>query len=233
MYEYIILGVLGYLIGSISVPRLIFFLKRPGIPPEPIISYSKDGRAQIIAHQVGSTNVLLAFGKRWGLASTALDIAKSFIPVLVTRLSNPDTSLHLIVAGTIFLGVLWPVWHRFQGGGGNSCILGIILAISPLGLIATHAGGALISRRFPRYTFIAGVILTVPWFAFRFGLFSGEVLLGIFLSIAYIVAQIPEALQLSRFEKEGHVFEMDQVINMMRHPEGRGKPIEEDVSDEL
>lgn len=232
MMEKLMVVVLGYILGSLSIPRLIFTLKQTNVPPKPIVSYSTDGRAKLVAHQIGSTNVLLTFGKRWGLLTMALDILKAFLPVVLLKLYSPDPSLHLLAAGAIFLGVLWPVWFRFQGGGGNSCILGIQLAISPLGLLVTHAGGALLGRKYPRYTFVAVVVLIIPWFAIRFGFLSGEVLLGIFLSVAYILGQIPEAMELHRMEKEGHVFELDQVMKMMKNPQENPTLLKEDDGDE-
>lgn len=171
---YLLIFVTGYLIGSISFARIIFAFKRPGTEPDRIRSVSTDGKAELIAHQVGATNVVIAFGRRWGLTATALDMAKAFVPVLALRLVFPESSYHLVCGVAVLIGHLWPVWYKFSGGGGNSCIMGMMLAISPLGLVLTQMGGMLIGKIYPRYLFFAGVVLSIPWFAWQNGIFSPE-----------------------------------------------------------
>lgn len=215
--SYLLIVVIGYLIGSISFARIIFAFKRPGTEPDRIRSVSTDGKAVLIAHQVGATSVMIAFGRRWGLTATALDMAKAFVPVLALRLVFPEMSYHLFCGAAVLIGHLWPVWYKFSGGGGNSCILGMMLAISPLGLVLTQMGGMLIGKIYPRYLFFAGVVLSIPWFAWRYGIFSPESAFALVISLLYVVSQLPEAIQLERLKKQGYTFEMSQVVDMMKH----------------
>lgn len=228
MRDVLLTLVLGYLYGSVSIPRLVFRLKRPGVAPEPLISYSQDGKATLVAHQVGATNVMLAFGRKWGMATTLLDVLKLFLPMLLLRLRLPGTGLHLLLAGAIYTGVLWPVWHRFQGGGGNSAILGVQLAVSPLGLLFTQGGGMFLAKRIPALTFAAGVLLMPLWFALRFGPLSPETGLGVYLAAAYLLGQMPEAREKRRLEREGHFFDMEQILEIMRNPQGARPPKKEE-----
>lgn len=215
--SYLISAIVGYLIGSISFVRLIFAIKRPGTEPDRIRSVATDGKTEIIAHQVGATSVMIAFGRRWGLIATALDLAKAFVPVLALRLAFPESSYHLVCGASVLFGHLWPVWYRFSGGGGNSSILGMMLAISPLGLVVTQMVGMLVGKRYPRYLFLAGVGLSIPWFAWRNGVFSPESAFAVVITVLYVVSQLPEARQLKSLEKQGYVFKMDQVMDMMKH----------------
>lgn len=216
--SYLLIALTGYLIGSISFARIIFAFKRPGTEPDRIRSMSTDGKAEFIAHQVGATSVMIAFGRRWGLTATVLDMAKAFVPVLALRLIFPEMSYHLICGVAVLIGHLWPVWYKFSGGGGNSCILGMMLAISPLGLVLTQMGGMLIGKINIKYIFLAGVLLTIPWFAWQNGLFSPESAFALVITVLYVVNQVPEALQLKRLNKQGYTFEKNQVIGMMKHP---------------
>lgn len=215
--SYLLFAIMGYLIGSISFARIIFAIKRPGTEPDRIRAVATDGKTEIVSHQVGATSVMIAFGRRWGLTATALDLAKAFVPVLALRLVYPESSYHLVCGVAVLIGHLWPVWYRFSGGGGNSSIMGMMLAISPLGLVVTHMGSMLIGKRYPRYLFVAGVVLSIPWFAWRNGIFSPESAFAVAITVLYVVSQLPEGLQFLRLEKQGYVFKTDQVIDMMKH----------------
>lgn len=220
----ILMAVMGYLIGSVSVARLIFAYKRPGTEPDRIISVSTDGEVEIIAHEVGATNVMMAFGKKLGMTTMLLDLLKAFIPVLSLSLLFPDENYHLICGVFVLMGHLWPVWYRFSGGGGNSCILGMILALSPLGLIITQMGGMLIGRFYPRYMFIGGVLLSIPWFTLEKGLLSPEMIFSVIVSSLYILGQLPEAIAFQRFKKQGYTFDLEYVMNMMKHSGRKSSP---------
>jgi len=144
-------------------------------------------------------------------------MAKAFVPVLALRLVFPESSYHLFCGASVLIGHLWPVWYKFSGGGGNSCIVGMMLAISPLGLILTQMGGMLIGKIYPRYLFFAGVVLTIPWFAWQNGIFSPESAFALVISLLYLACQLPEAIHLARLKKQGYTFEMSQVVDMMKH----------------
>lgn len=220
--SYLLIAITGYLIGSVSFARMIFAYKRPGTEPDRIRSVSTDGQAEFVAHQVSATSVMIAFGRRWGLTATVLDLTKAFVPVLVLRLAFPDSSYHLVCGVAVLIGHIWPVWYRFNGGGGNSCILGMMLAISPLGLVLTQMAGMLIGKIYPQYLFLAGVVLSIPWFAWRDGVFSPESAFALAISLLYVLCQIPETIQLQRLKKQGHTFDLShEVMDMMKHADRR------------
>lgn len=219
MEEYAILMVfaaIGYLIGSISFARIIFAIKRPGEEPVLIRSVSSNGEVEIVSHAVGATNVMMAMGKKWGLTTMALDLLKAFIPMFLIRTFYPDESYYLLCGIFVLLGHLWPVWHRFQGGGGNSTTLGMMLAVSPIGLLVTQSIGMMIGMAVPAVTFLAGVGLSIPWFILTKGFFSHETYFALFMTFFYILGQVPEAVQYIRHMRAGHVFDMKLVITKMK-----------------
>ncbi|NLI18410.1 MAG: glycerol-3-phosphate acyltransferase [Actinomycetales bacterium] len=216
--------VVGYLVGSIQPARLIWAHLRPGTAPEPLRTPTRDGQAEIVSHTVGASNVMAAFGARWGMTTMALDILKAFIPVLAFRLAFPDQPAFLLCGVAVLVGHNWPVWYRFAGGAGNSSIMGMLLAIDPLALVVTHAVGMAIGMAFPIVAFLAGVALTIPWFAWRAGVGSPEMWFAVVITTLYVLPQLPAAVQLHRLRKAGHVLDVGHVMGMMRHSARTGRP---------
>jgi len=213
----------GYLIGSIQPARIVFARLRPGADPDLIRTPTTNGEAELVSHAIGATNVMIAFGPRLGMLTTTLDAAKAFFPTLLLRLLFPDDSYHLACAAAVLVGHIWPVWYGFSGGGGNSSIIGMLLAISPIGLVVTHVGGMIIGRLAPTLAFLGGVALTIPWFAWRNGVMSAETLFAVCITIVYVAGQLPEAMQLWRLKREGHVLDSAHVMSLMKGSARTGK----------
>jgi acyl phosphate:glycerol-3-phosphate acyltransferase len=209
-------GLMGYLIGSISMARIIFAWRQPDRPPPQLRTPTTDGQAELIAHAVGATNVMLAFGARWGLFTTVMDVLKGYIPVLILRIIYPQDSFALVCGIGILIGHLWPVWYRFIGGGGNSSIMGMILAISPLGLVITHGLGMMIGRRFPMFSFLGGIVLAIPWMMGVFGPLSPEAVFALVIALIYVAGQLPEAIQIRNIRRNGHQLDYDHIMRQMR-----------------
>lgn len=212
----------GYLIGSVSFARLVFARLKPGQTPDSIRTPTTDGQAEMVSHAVGATNVMIAFGPRWGMLVTLLDALKAFLPTLAFILIYPDDHYHLICAAAVLAGHLWPVWYGFAGGGGNSSIIGMLLAISPLGMVVTHAGGMLIGLFAPIFSFAGGIALTIPWFALRDGILSPESAFALAITIFYVIAELPEIRQINELKRQGHKLEMRHVISMMKKSASTG-----------
>ena len=111
----------------------------------------------------------------------------------------------------------------FRSGGGNSSIMGMLLAISPLGLVITHAGGMLIGLFAPIFSFAGGIALTIPWFAIRDGIFSPEVVFALAITVLYVLAELPEMRQIGELKRQGHELDMRHVVSMMKRSAKTGK----------
>jgi acyl phosphate:glycerol-3-phosphate acyltransferase len=220
---YLLAAVLGYLIGSIQPARIVFARLRPGTEPDLIRTPTTDGEAELVARAVGATNVMIAFGPRWGMLTMALDALKAFVPTLALLLAFPDESYHLVCAVAVLVGHLWSVWYSFGGGGGNSSIMGMMLAISPIGLVVTHVGGMLIGKVAPMFAFLGGVALTIPWFAWRDGIYSPEVLFAIAITVLYLLPQLTQVADIRRFKREGHELDVEHVMRLMKGSAATGK----------
>ena len=80
---------------------------------------------------IGATNVARLLGKRRGLLTLVADVAKGFVPVLLAeKLGMSDVGIAL-VAMAAFLGHLYPLFLRFQGGKGVATAFGALLGVAP------------------------------------------------------------------------------------------------------
>lgn len=108
----------GYLLGSIPFGLLLTRLTGGG-----------DIRS-IGSGNIGATNVLRTGNKAIAALTLLLDIGKGAVAVL---LANQFSEAWGILAGMgAFLGHLYPVWLRFNGGKGVATLLGIVTAINPI-----------------------------------------------------------------------------------------------------
>lgn len=134
----IILTVIAaYLIGSISSAVVVSYLMGFTDPRT-----SGSGNP-------GATNVLRLAGKKAAVVTLLGDILKGFVPVLAVRLSVDSSWIVAAVSLAAFLGHIFPVLFRFQGGKGVATALGVIAAITwPTALVAlaTWLLAAMISR---------------------------------------------------------------------------------------
>ena len=77
---------------------------------------------------IGATNVLRT-GKKFLAASTLiLDATKVYVPVIITQKYFPE--LVYLSCLITFLGHIFPVWLKFNGGKGVATYLGILIALS-------------------------------------------------------------------------------------------------------
>ncbi|MGP1685369.1 MAG: glycerol-3-phosphate 1-O-acyltransferase PlsY, partial [Giesbergeria sp.] len=101
----------------------------------------------------GATNVLRSGSKAAAVVTLLLDAIKGWLPVVLVRWFGEPYGLGegtMAMAGlAAFLGHLWPVFFRFEGGKGVATALGVLVGISPwLGLFTalTWLVVALVSR---------------------------------------------------------------------------------------
>ena len=120
----------------------------------------------------GATNVLRS-GNRQAAAMTLLfDALKGWLPVLLVKLIGPSVGLDeravALVALGAFIGHLWPVFFRFQGGKGVATAAGVLLGIEPvLGLmtLGTWLAVAFVSRYSSLAALSAAILAPVYYWA--------------------------------------------------------------------
>jgi glycerol-3-phosphate acyltransferase PlsY len=139
----------AYLVGSLSFAVIVSRLMGLADPR----SYG--------SKNPGATNVLRSGNKAAALLTLAFDALKGYVPVWLAlafgaRFGLGDWTV-AVVGLAAFLGHLWPVFFRFQGGKGVATAAGVLMALAPgLGL-ATLLSWVIIAAFF-RYSSLASVV---------------------------------------------------------------------------
>ena len=163
----------GYLLGSISFAVVVSRLMRL---PDPRSYGSKNP---------GATNVLRTGNRVAAVLTLAGDALKGFVAVVIALVYLPESAPYVGVAA--FLGHLYPVFHRFQGGKGVATAAGVLFGFDAwlgLGAIATFA----IIVAFFRYVSLASVLASA--FAIFFSWFiklSGVTTLAVAVMAALLI----------------------------------------------
>lgn len=130
MASYIIVGLVAYLIGSISF-SVIISKKVGGFD----IREKGSGNA-------GATNMLRTVGKKAAVLTLICDILKGIVAILFAVIvgviaKNGDKSLLIQIAGIlVVVGHTFPIFFGFKGGKGVATALGVVLMTNyKIGLI--------------------------------------------------------------------------------------------------
>lgn len=111
-------AVLAYLIGSLSFAVIVSRLFGLADPR----TYGSGNP--------GATNVLRSGHKGAAILTLLFDAVKGYVPVVVAWHLGLDAPTVTVVGLAAFLGHLWPVFFKFQGGKGVATAAGVLLGFS-------------------------------------------------------------------------------------------------------
>jgi acyl phosphate:glycerol-3-phosphate acyltransferase len=138
----------AYCLGSVSFAIVVSRLLRL---PDPRSYGSKNP---------GATNVLRTGKKAAAVLTLAGDAGKGWLAVWLAQLYTADIGAMALAGLAVFLGHLFPLFHRFHGGKGVATAAGVLLALDwriGLGTVATWA----IIAVFLRYSSLAALVSAV------------------------------------------------------------------------
>lgn len=159
-FSFIVLAAVafGYLLGSIPFGLILTRL-----------AGTRDIR-QIGSKSIGATNVLRTGRKDLAAATLVLDALKGSVAVLIASRWGADAA---IFAGLgAFLGHLYPVWLRFEGGKGVATFIGVILVLWWPGIVlfaAIWLGIAYLTRYSSLAALMASAATAITRIALDFG----------------------------------------------------------------
>ncbi len=163
-----VIAVIGsYLLGSVSFAIVVSRAMRL---PDPRSYGSKNP---------GATNVLRTGRKVAAALTLAGDALKGLLAVLVVGLYVPEAAPYAGLAA--FVGHVFPVWHRFQGGKGVATAAGVLFGLDwrlGLGTVMTWV----IIAAFLRYSSLAALVAAV------FAPFFTALILGLGATFACVLA---------------------------------------------
>ena len=112
----------------------------------------------------GATNVLRSGSKAAAIVTLLLDAVKGWLPVILVRYFGKPYGLEdgtmALVGLAAFVGHLWPVFFRFQGGKGVATFIGVVFGIDLVLGLATGATWLIIAY-FLRYSSVASLVSAV------------------------------------------------------------------------
>jgi len=141
--DLVITVIAAYLLGSVSFAIVVSKVMRL---PDPRSYGSKNP---------GATNVLRSGSKAAAILTLIGDGAKGWLAVWLALRYVPEAAPYAALA--VFLGHLFPLYHRFQGGKGVATAAGVLFGIDwriGLGTLATW----LIIAFFLRYSSLAALV---------------------------------------------------------------------------
>ena len=165
----------GYLLGSVSTAIIVCRLM------------GLDDPRTVGSNNPGATNVLRHGGKKAAAITLFGDMLKGLLAVLLAR-AIAVAEFELALAGLgAFLGHLYPLYFRFQGGKGVATFFGVLLALNWLAGTGALLCWLLFARVF-KISSLAALItaMAVPILLFYFDSSRNVVLLSIFMSTLLI-----------------------------------------------
>ncbi|HSV59737.1 MAG TPA: glycerol-3-phosphate 1-O-acyltransferase PlsY [Variovorax sp.] len=156
--------VASYLLGSLSFAVIVSKL------------LGMDDPRNYGSKNPGATNVLRSGRKGAALATLVLDALKGWLPVFLIQQFGASWGLGTGTAAlaglAAFLGHLYPVFFRFQGGKGVATAAGVLFGVDPLLGLATGATWLIIAIFF-RYSSLASLV--AAFFAPAYYLLGGGI----------------------------------------------------------
>lgn len=142
------LPVLAYLFGSVSAAVVVC---RAFKLPDP---------RTLGSGNPGATNVLRFGGKTAAAATLAGDFVKGLAPVAIAAALEADAAIVAATGGAAFLGHLYPLFFRLQGGKGVATAAGVFAGLS-VALLAALLAVWLTVALVTRYSSVAALSAAV------------------------------------------------------------------------
>jgi glycerol-3-phosphate acyltransferase PlsY len=141
---YIVAGLIGYLAGSLSFARILTRIITKSSHVEKLREAIPGTDQTFESDSVSATVVTQNLGKRFGCLTALLDMFKVALPAFLVRYYFPDESYFLVTGLLGMLGHDYPVYHRFQGGRGESPMIGAMVVINWFGILIANAASMIL-----------------------------------------------------------------------------------------
>ncbi len=158
----VLIPVLAYLIGSLSLAPLILRL-----------------RHESMAGSTGAANMAHLAGVKWGIAAGIFDFSKGLVPVLVAQLLGLGGWVTAAAGLAAVAGHIWPLYFGFHGGRGLNTIIGATALLLPRELPIAFAVAILVGYVVKRSKDVKSRVDPIPAGA------AGGLIAAILLSLAF------------------------------------------------
>ena len=211
----------GYLAGSIPFAILVMRVFGRGQTLKETALHVRGTNDVLRSAAVSATAVRLQLGSRYGCLTSILDMAKAAIVTLAFRIAYRDAPYFLIASGLAVVGHIWPIFHGFRGGRGQSPAIGSLFVVDwPTPLIAYPLaqvfGLATRSRAFVGR--FAPMLIASAWLYGRFRDLS-VVYYGLGLFVVRTLAMRDEIRQYVRIRQSGGLRSLTDEVALMGYGE--------------
>jgi len=208
----------GYAVGSIPFALLVVRLFGGGRTVRST-ELSVPGTGKVLrSDAVSATAVRLQMGAPFGCLTSLLDMSKAAAVTLTFKYLDPEAAYYLIAAGFAVVGHVWPVFHRFRGGRGQSPIIGSLFVIDwPAAFIAYPCAQVLglVTRSTAWVGRFSPPLIVAGWLYFRFRNLSFVYFaLGLFL--VRLLAMRREMAQYAAIRKSGGLRTLSEQLELLR-----------------
>lgn len=224
----LICSITGYLIGSVSFARIVYFFVTGKSKIEAFSEPVPHSDETFESDLVSATLITKKIGARYGIITSIADMLKVAVPTLIAKLLFTTEPYFLLVALFGVIGHNLPVYYKFAGGRGESCIMGILLVINWFGLLLANIAATILG-------FITGSVLVVRWGAYvilifwlwyyfhdwRYALFMVLVNVFFWLSMRKDLARFTELKK-----KKGLAFTEEEVSEFILMGKGLGRALD-------
>jgi len=175
-------GITGYLIGSISFARILTRIITKSSYVKPINEPVPGSDIMFQSNSVSATVAHLNLGKKYGCLTALLDMSKVAIPTFLFSLFFPEQPFYLLVAACGMAGHIYPLYHGFRGGRGESPMMGAMLVINWFGILIANAASLILG-------YLTGSVMVIRygWYVlmiFWYWIYFDNYLYVIFMVIA-------------------------------------------------
>ena len=183
--ELLYITIYSYILGSIPFGLILtkIFLK-------------KDIR-EVGSGNIGATNVLRTGKKTLGISTLVLDSLKAYFAVTITLNFFPE---YIYLSALLcFLGHIFPIWLKFNGGKGIAVYLGILFVYSVnLGFIFLITWSIILF--FSKYSSLSSILSSLVIFLYSITLDNFN--MSLFFFIVFIIILYTHKENISRIKEK-------------------------------
>jgi glycerol-3-phosphate acyltransferase PlsY len=194
----------GYLTGSISFARIVYFSVTKNKEIEFYSEPVKNSDEKFDTDFVSATLVNKRVGAKYGCITSIADILKVAIPMLMVKMIFKTEPYYLIVPVFGMIGHYLPVYYNFIGGRGETIMLGSMFVVNWFGtllvnVVSTILGFITGSVVVMRYT---GYYLMIFWLWHYFHDYRYAVFMFV-MNLLFVYSMRKEIARIIELRKKG------------------------------
>ena len=226
---YLLIGicaVAGYLIGSVSFARVVYFFVTKSTNYEPFSEPIPHTDEKFESDLISATWVTKKLGKKYGMITSLADMLKVALPTLAVKLLFQPDPYFLVIAICGIAGHNYPIYHKFIGGRGESPIIGALFVINWFGIFIANAASTLLGD-------ITGSVLVLRWgwyvlLIFWYWIYFNNIFYVIFMILANFLFWYSMRHDLAKFQAlkkkyAGFEFKEEDVSDFIVMGKGLGR----------